>query len=294
MWSLSISTSPEAEDAISEFLERAFEVPACSYSDVDSGETWVTVFLSHQPRWPHPTQEMLRSALEAMERNGLRLGAKTCRLKRLRSQDWAEAWKKHFKPLEVGTGLLIKPSWSRKPGRKGQAVVVIDPGLSFGTGQHPTTGFCLSQVVARAREGAAKGFLDAGTGSGILAISAAKLGYRPVRAFDFDAEALRIARGNARVNGVGEVIRFAQKDAIELVANPRQKYGLICANLLGDLLVKVRDRLVERLDAQGVLVLAGILKNEFPMVQQVYEACGLKLAASRVQREWRSGAFQRR
>ena len=139
----------------------------------------------------------------------------------MRREDWAESWKRHFKPIEIGDALLVKPSWSKRRPRKNQAVVILDPGLSFGTGQHPTTAFCLREIVRLklakergrlAREfktrhhadepSALQSFLDIGTGSGILAIAAAKLGYQPVHAFDFDAEAVRIARANARANRV--------------------------------------------------------------------------------------------
>ena len=120
----------------------------------------------------------------------------------IRHEDWAESWKRHFKPIEIGRRLLIKPSWSRRRPKPHQQVVVLDPGLSFGTGQHPTTAFCLAEVARLVKNAPARSFLDIGTGSGILAIAAARLNYQPIWAFDFDPEAVRMARANAQTNQV--------------------------------------------------------------------------------------------
>jgi ribosomal protein L11 methyltransferase len=205
----------------------------------------------------------------------------------------------------VGKALLIKPSWIKRPQRKNQAVVILDPGLSFGTGQHATTSFCLHQIVAvgcsvgavrqqssRRPDKTAKSFLDIGTGSGILAIAAAKLGFKPVHAFDFDPEAVRVARANARVNQVIGKIKITKGDATKLSLRPTQKYDLVCANLISNLLIAERKRITAQLNRGGTLVLAGILKSEFSQVQTAYENLGLKLMSARSEKEWRSGAFQ--
>ncbi len=190
--------------------------------------------------------------------------------------------------------MLIKPSWSKRPAKKNQAVIVLDPGLSFGTGQHPTTSFCLNQLADRhTQDGQSKAsFLDIGTGSGILAIAAAKLGYSPVHAFDFDPEAVRIARENARKNYVAEKLRMTRGDVTKIPARSAAKYDLICANLISTLLVAEQRRIIARLKSGGTLVLAGILNGEFSFVQRSYEKAGLRLVASRREKEWRSGSFR--
>ena len=134
--------------------------------------------------------------------------------------------------------------------------------------------------------------MDIGTGSGILAIAAAKLGYAPVEAFDLDSDAVRIARTNALRNGVAGKIRFLRQDFTRLPQRSSGKYSVICANLMANLLVNERDRILAHLQPDGVLVLAGILETEFERVRQAYEAAGLRLAGSRTQKEWRSGAFR--
>jgi ribosomal protein L11 methyltransferase len=195
--------------------------------------------------------------------------------------------------MEFGRALLVKPSWIRRRPRAGQQVVVLDPGLSFGTGQHPTTGYCLEQIIAGRKPGAAQSLLDIGTGSGILAIAAVKLGYRPVMAYDADASAVRVARANARQNGVARRLEIAQRDLTREPLRSVQKFDIVCANLTFDLLCSEGSRIVNRLRPCGTLVLAGILRAQFPAVVRAYGRLGLRLKSSRRQNEWESGVFVR-
>jgi ribosomal protein L11 methyltransferase len=169
---------------------------------------------------------------------------------------------------------------------------LLDPGLSFGTGQHPTTAFCLKQLVARRRWSKPQSLLDIGTGSGILAIAAARLGYKPVHAFDLDPEAVRTARANARQNGLGRRIHFSQQDVTKLCRTD-QNCAVICANVLTNVLLAECSRIVDWLAPRGVLILAGILKEEFAQIQRAYEAYGLRLIAAKTEKEWRSASFMR-
>jgi ribosomal protein L11 methyltransferase len=151
--------------------------------------------------------------------------------------------------------------------------------------------FCLQQLVARLKTGPPGSFLDIGTGSGILAIAAARLGYYPIRAIDVDAEAIRVARENAKQNGVLDRIRITRQDLARWPRKSPTQYGLICANLNGDLLLQEADRIVSRLLPAGRLILAGILRRQFAQVRSHFAKAGLRLAASRTGKEWRSGAF---
>jgi ribosomal protein L11 methyltransferase len=310
IWKIAITTTTEAEEAVTELLYSVFEIPVSSYTDVETGEVTVATYVSQNPfvvprlRGPGrlkaelQTKTALREGLKRIAACGLNIGSGKISCQKVRREDWAESWKRHFKPIQLGSALLIKPSWSRRPPRKGQSVVVLDPGLSFGTGQHPTTGFCLRQLTTRRSEHATRNthhatrsLLDIGTGSGILAIAAAKLGYAPVDAFDFDPEAVRIARENARKNRVLPKVHMTRKDVTQLPLRSGKQYDLICANLISTLLIAERARILSRLKRNGVLVVAGILNSEFALVQRHYERAGLRLIASRVEKEWRSGAF---
>lgn len=291
LWKISVTTSTDAEDPVAELLGTVFGQPASSYTDADTQQVIVSVYLQAKPHRPFLGRRELALGLERMVRDGFDIGPGRISVEIIPREDWAESWKRHFKPLVLGSALLVKPSWSRRRPRKGQAVVVLDPGLSFGTGRHPTTSFCLHQLVARRRRGEAQSCLDIGCGSGILAIAAAKLGYRPVDAMDCDPESIRIARTNARRNGVSAAIRFHRQDLTELRRRSTRKYSVVCANLLSNLLIAERERLLSRLHPNGALIAAGILKTEFAQVQNAFESDGLRLTTSRTQNEWRSGTF---
>ena len=182
LWKVSVRTTAEAEEAVAEVLQAQFGEPACAYSDVERRITEVSIFLKSKPGWQRAKLELSRR-LHRIKGCGLDVGSGKPSLVAVPHEDWAESWKRHFHPLEIGAKLLIKPSWSKRRARKGQSVVVLDPGLSFGTGQHATTRFCLRELVALRRPGKAQSLLDIGTGSGILAIAAARLGYAPIEAW---------------------------------------------------------------------------------------------------------------
>jgi ribosomal protein L11 methyltransferase len=330
---ISVRTAPEAEDAVAELLNEILGLPASSYHDHETGVSTVTVYLPRKPESPHEVRGRISAGLKRIGGCGLNIGPGKIVMARVRWEDWAESWKRHFKPFEIkfhnrkdelcesptphgksgtrvtrpsemGKSLLIKPSWSKRSVRKGQAVIVLDPGLSFGTGHHPTTAFCLKEIVRlqKSRDGTARrpglkpaSFLDLGTGSGILAMAAAKLGYSPVLAMDFDPAAVRVARANARANHVHPNLKIRCGNVTKLPTRPgqqRQGYDLVCANLMADLLVAERRRITAQLNRGGILVLAGILRREFMPVQRAYAALGWKPVRCRNEQEWRSGSFR--
>jgi ribosomal protein L11 methyltransferase len=138
--------------------------------------------------------------------------------------------------------------------------------------------------------------LDIGTGSGILAIAAVKLGYAPVEAFDVDPAAVRVAGANARSNGVRERLRLARRDLAcwrpqQRQQRQRRRYDVVCANLTADLLLSEREQLLSGLKSGGRLVLAGILRSQFQDVARAYKGAGLKLERRVKEGEWVSGAF---
>lgn len=291
---VSIATTPEAEEAVAELLLRVFGQTPSTYFDAETGETTVSTYLEKPAQWNAAARAELRTGMASLTECGLDIGPGEISAGKVRREDWAESWKRHFKPLEIGDALLIKPSWVKRKPRKGQAVVILDPGLSFGTGHHATTGFCLKQIVAARKIGVRQSFLDIGTGSGILAIAAAKLGYSPVRCFDFDPESVRVAKANAAQNGVAHLVKPVRRDLTKLPPASATRYHVVCANLIYDLLIAEQDRILNRLRPDGVLVLAGILQTQFAKVVHAYQQAGMKLIATEVEKEWQSGAFVRR
>lgn len=304
LWRISVATTLEAEDAVMEQLGDLLECAAVAYFDAQAVVSTVSVFAETAPA--KDLRKQIAAILMRVKSCGLSIKPGKISIAKLRPADWAESWKRHFQPVEFGSRLLVKPGWSRRRPKKHQAVVILDPGLSFGTGQHPTTAFCLREIVqwsafSPSASGERKGkpagrprssFLDVGTGSGILAIAAAKLGYWPVAAFDFDPIAMEIARGNARKNSVGGKIRFRRGDAAKLSLRPARHYDLVCANLSREVLVAQRRRIAAQLKRTGTLVLAGIMKWEFPAVETSFAGLGWRRVSARTEKEWRSGAFR--
>ena len=307
---VSIATSREAEEAVAELVLRVLSQTPSTYFDAETGDTTVSTYLEQPSQWSAAARAELQAGLCALTECGLDIGPGVIASSKVRREDWAESWKRHFKPLEIGDALLLKPSWEKRQPRKGQAVIILDPGLSFGTGHHATTRFCLRQLVEgrkRAGLGSRSGgktrasapapalsLLDIGTGSGILAIAAAKLGYSPVRCFDFDPESVRVAKANAAQNDVAHLVKPVRRDLTKLPPASATLYHVVCANLIFDLLIAERDRILSRLRPDGVLVLAGILQTQFAKVERAYRQAGLKLLATEVEKEWQSGAFVRR
>lgn len=291
LWQLSVEMAPEAEEPVAALLEQVFDRRPVVQTHLESGRTWATVFLDGPTEWSAARRAALHMGLALVRQAGVTLGPGTVSFRRVAAQDWAEAWKQHFRPQAIGSALLVQPSWSRRRPEPGQAVVRLDPGLSFGTGQHPTTRFCLQQIVTAKKLGGTGSLLDIGTGSGILAIAAAKLGFNPVDALDVDPEAVQTAQANARQNRVA--IRVRCMDLADLPLAPTRPYDLVCANLTAKLLTAHADRISRQVRPGGRLVLAGILQFEFHQLRRIYERAGLRLVLTRLGGPWQSGLFIR-
>jgi len=289
---IAITTQPAADEAISAWLEQEFSQAASVYVEVATSLSTVSVYVNVPVAKLALMRARLRDGLKKLAANGVEVAPGRISLRQVPARDWSESWKRHFKPMDLGPRLLVKPTWSRRRPKPGQAVVLLDPGLSFGTGQHATTRFCLEQLVSRRKPSQAQSLLDAGTGSGILAIAAAKLGYAPVQAFDFDGEAVRIAAENCALNGVTAEVDLAQADLTRLPRRSREKFDVVCANLMYDLLISERDRLLARVKPGGIVILAGILETQFKQVERAFAEAGLRCLRARTEKEWRSGAFK--
>jgi ribosomal protein L11 methyltransferase len=294
VWQVSISTTAQAEDAVACLLERHFQAPASVYCDEATGARSVTIYPQRLPRPAQAMRANLRASLRQLGHCGLDPRTGRITLKPLPRRNWAESWKRHFKPVEIGRFLLIKPAWSRRRPRQGQRVVILDPGLSFGTGHHPTTFFCLRQLARCRRPGQKQSFLDIGTGSGILAIAAAKLGYSRIEAFDNDPAAIRVSRQNAKKNHVRHRFWPRRQDLTTLKIsknkNPR-RYDVICANLACDLLLIHASKICARLNPGGKLIVAGILRRQFGEVRKNFRGFNLTLQVSMSDKYWKSGQF---
>ncbi len=206
----------------------------------------------------------------------------------VKEQDWAEAWKRNLKVLRVGNHIVIRPSWLDYDAQLADIVINLDPGMAFGTGLHPTTQMCLCALEHVVRQGMA--VLDLGTGSGILAIAAAKLGAGHVLALDSDQQAVRVARGNAIDNAVSERVRVAQGSLVDAPGT----YDVVVVNILARVITEmVEEGLVARLRPGGVLITAGITTDQASDVVAVLERGELELVGREQRGDWVSLLAQR-
>lgn len=200
-------------------------------------------------------------------------------------EDWASSWKEHFKPLPVGNRLLILPSWETPAADETRQTIILDPGMAFGTGGHETTRLCLEcleQILTEEPRQDAP-LLDLGTGSGILAIAAAKLGATQVDAVDIDPQAVLVADENCRLNRVADAVACSTTPLEQLPTG----YRVILANILAEELVRMAPELTRRLLPGGLLVLSGILAEREQFVIDGFAPQPLELEASLAAGEWR-------
>ena len=232
-----------------------------------------------------------RAAVDAVRRDlghlqafGLRpIGDVETRL--VHEEDWAAAWKEHFPVLRVGRRLVIQPTWREHERAADDVVIRLDPGMAFGTGLHPTTRLCLAGIEAWADDdlvGDAR-VLDVGTGSGILAICAARFGASRVLAIDTDQLAVEATAANAELNGFGEIIE-ARRGSLPL-AEPRE-FHLVVANLIAGVLIDLAPELAAVLWPGGRLLAGGVFHEREAEVRAAFESAGLTVVGRRVETDW--------
>ncbi|MCG6946287.1 MAG: 50S ribosomal protein L11 methyltransferase [Deltaproteobacteria bacterium] len=208
----------------------------------------------------------------------------------LQDEDWAETWKTFFKPVRIGSSIVVKPSWESYRPSADQVVIEIDPERAFGTGNHPSTALCIELLehilssVSRGRGDSGPSVLDVGTGSGILGIVAARQGARRVLGLEIDPEALEAAQRNVDRNEVGEAmsVSLTPLDQVE------QTFDLVVANLTASLHTQMADDLAGHVSAEGLLLLSGILTEQVEEVAKCFEPHYFKVVDSRATEEWRA------
>jgi ribosomal protein L11 methyltransferase len=207
------------------------------------------------------------------------------RTEAIRDPDWGVAWKKFFKPLRVCRNIVIKPTWERFSPTGRDIVIEIDPGMAFGTGQHPSTRMCLEaieEILLKDRSIAQWRALDVGTGTGILAIACAKLGAGRVLCVDNDEQATEIARKNVIINQVEDRVTVADRD----VAGLTESFSLIVANLTAKILIELQPDLLRLLHPGGHLVISGIIEQNKPDIETHFLSNFFSLHRLITEKEW--------
>jgi ribosomal protein L11 methyltransferase len=263
---IELSASPLLVDALSNFLidigaqgvyQEELESQAAGDFEAASEKEVIKAYLPFDIRLEHRV-ESLKTYLDSLiflfpEIEELDFATET-----IADQNWGEEWKKYFKPLRVSKNIVIKPTWERYAPAGRDIVIEIDPGMAFGTGQHPSTRMCLEaleDIILKDRTIKNWRVLDVGTGTGILGIACAKLGADKVVCVDIDKKAAEIARENVAVNHVEDRIQIINRD----VTTIREPFDLIVANLTVKILLRIRTHVMSLIENAGYLVISGII-----------------------------------
>ena len=276
---ITVLTPPELVDALSNFLEElgadgVFQ--EAKYSLEESGFDNLKTFAQEEIKaylpWSHNVKKhtarietyigSLFSLFPGMEKP--RFSTKT-----IIDPDWGEQWKKYFKPLRVSNNIIIKPTWERYSPAGHDIVIDIDPGMAFGTGQHASTMMCIVAIEDIMLKNSGReeyDILDVGTGTGILAICAAKLGARMVTGIDIDPKAVEIAGKNVAINEVANRVEIINRD----IALCRGSFDLIAANLISGVLIKLHSHLLSLTKPGGYIIASGITEQDAKEVEKIF------------------------
>jgi ribosomal protein L11 methyltransferase len=199
----------------------------------------------------------------------------------VKEEDWAGAWKKYYKPLRIGERLVVVPAWEKYDAKEGDLILKMDPGMAFGTGTHETTRLVAMLIEKYVKENDV--CLDLGTGSGILAIAASKLGAKSVNAYDIDPVAVRVANENVNDNGITN-ITCGRSD---LFAGVEEKtYDLICANIVADIIIRMTPDVAPFMSEKTVLLASGIISERCDDVVECFERNGFEIVERAEDNGW--------
>jgi len=301
-----VKTEPEAVEAVADVFYRlgsggvVIEDPAELRRMASSGK-WDAFELSEESlNRTHPLvkgylpfNKELPGKLEALETElaeiMTRLGQEpyswTSTL--VNEEDWANSWKAYFKPLRISRRLVVRPTWEEYQQEEDDLVVVLDPGMAFGTGSHATTSMCAGFLEKYLQPW--DQVIDVGTGSGILAMSAALLGASKVLALDYDAVAVKVAAENIAQNNLEEKITLRQND---LLAGVDYRAHFIVANIIASIIVRLLPQVKEHLLPEGYFVASGIISDRREEVVSAAVGLGFVLIEEQVQEDWVAQVWQ--
>ena len=198
-------------------------------------------------------------------------------------EDWANSWKAYYKPIKIGEKIVICPAWERYTPAEGEIVIRMDPGMAFGTGTHETTRLVIRLLEKYTKAGQL--MLDVGTGTGILAICASRLGADFCRAYDIDPTAVRVARENIKDSGLTNVT-CDQSDLLKQVSLEGGQYDLVCANIVADIIIRMTPDVGRYMKDDAVLLASGIIAERCDDVVACFEKNGFKVVEKLTDNDW--------
>jgi ribosomal protein L11 methyltransferase len=300
---LTVQAHPEAIESVSELLSQyttggvAIEEPIELYDEgqeyrVQTGKpVLVHAYVPIDGKEEEARQKIAEGLWHFSSLGSHFVGELTTRT--VNEEDWANAWKDYFHVTHIGQRLVIRPSWREYTPKDDEVVLTLDPGMAFGTGLHPTTRMCLEQVEQRVRPGMK--VLDVGTGSGILAIAAAKLGAESVYAIDNSSVAVESTLTNAEMNGLSERIQVVLGVLDETEATRMAgQYDFVIANIIAHIIGSIAPQLAQVVSPAGMLVVSGIIEARRHDAEDPLLAAGLELVEQQRIDDWLALVYRRK
>jgi ribosomal protein L11 methyltransferase len=231
----------------------------------------------------HDSLQIIRQRLDWLLKQdlGIDIGPCTLKLSNVNEEDWANNWKKYFKPRRVGKYIVVKPSWEDYVPAEKEIVLELDPGMAFGTGTHETTILCIKALEKWIDTNTR--LLDIGCGTGILAITSLLLGAKNATAVDLDLDAVDIARENAIRNGVGDRIEVIHGDLMDKVHG---KFEVIVSNIIADAIIEISRGVKGYLTPGGIFIASGIILDRIADVELAIKRAGLSILDIKTEGEW--------
>jgi ribosomal protein L11 methyltransferase len=284
-WEISVQVDGEAAEAVCELFNRYGQGGAVVEQVVDGTDDETLTALMIVVKAYLPATQQGQKSRQRLEEGLWHLSQlypiPSPQIQELTQTDWATAWREQFTVLHIGQRLVIKPTWLSYSPSPDEAVIKLDPGMAFGTGLHPTTRQCLLALEEHLRPGTS--VLDLGSGSGILAIAAAKLGAGAVLALDTDPTAVGVARANVSANRVQQRVTVAHGS----LSAVQGTFDLVLVNILARVIVElIGQGLINRLKAGGIIVAAGIIEEQTAEVEAALRGQGIAIIDRQVKRDW--------
>ena len=306
---ITVKTTTDGSDVVSEILSgisaggviiedaadiRAYNRPKEEWDYIDENlaqgydeEVCVRGFISEEDDLS-AAEQFIAQELQKIKDNAPEYpwGSLQMEIETVKDENWAENWKKYYKPFKPGKYIVIKPSWEEYTPQPGELVLEMDPGAAFGTGTHETTRMCIILLEQYVKKGAA--VLDVGCGTGVLAMCAALLGAQSVHAVDIDAEAVKVAKANIESGGFNICAETGN-----LLENRYENADLIVANIIADAVMKLAPAAKEHLNDGGIYIVSGIINERADEVENCLSSLGFQKVQRLTQGEWTAMAWRK-
>ncbi|MBZ2175740.1 50S ribosomal protein L11 methyltransferase [Schnuerera sp. xch1] len=225
--------------------------------------------------------ELVKDNIERIpyKENGKSLGQVT--VSEVYEKDWAEAWKKYYKPIKIGEKIVVKPAWEGYEQKGNEIVIELDPGMAFGTGTHETTTLCIEALERYVKEDSI--VYDIGCGSGILSIIAAKLGAKDIVAVDLDDLCIKASNENIRLNKVEDRVKVRKGDLFDNISG---KADIIVSNIIAEVIMDMAEDIKKYLTDHGIFIASGIIDEKTERVKERLIHCGFKILEIKVMNNW--------